>query len=47
MYVLLFPHGEPGWGPSMQLNHSDGQEDDGEGDEAHGEGRKLFSSHRF
>jgi len=31
----------------MQLNHSDGQEDDGEGDEAHGEGRKLFSSHRF
>ena len=48
MYVLLFPHGEPGWGPSMQLNRSDGQEDDGEGDEAHhGEGRKLFSSHRF
>ena len=42
MYVLLFPHGEPGWGPGIQLNHSDGQEDDGEGDEPHGEGRKLF-----
>ena len=46
MYVLLFPHGEPGWGPGMYLNNPDGGEDDGdEDDEAHGEGRILFSSH--
>ncbi len=36
MYVLLFPHGEPGWGPGMYLNNPDGGEDDGdEDDEAH------------
>ena len=45
MYVLLFPHGEPGWGPGILLNNSAGGESDSEEDEAHGEGRKLFSSH--
>src|SRR5258707_8696774 len=45
MYVLLFPHGEPGWGPGMYLNNPEGGEHDGVEDvDAHGDGRILFSS---
>ncbi len=43
MYVLLFPHGEPGWGPGLHLNNSDEGENDSDEGEAHGEGN--FFSH--
>ncbi len=42
MYVLLFPHGEPGWGPGMPLNDLAGGENDSDEDETHGEGGGTF-----
>ena len=45
MYVLLFPHGEPGWGPGMALINSAGGENDSGEDVTDGEGGESFSSH--
>src|SRR5258708_3421117 len=41
MYVLLFPYGEPGWGPGICLHNTGGLNDDADADEVQGLGEVL------
>ncbi len=41
MYVLLFPYGEPGWGPGIRLRNTGGLNDDADADEVQGLGEVL------
>ena len=41
MYVLLFPHGEPGWGPGIRLHNTGGFNNDNDADEGQELGKAL------